>query len=480
VSAGSPSSAGRDAAALDARRWIARLGGAIFRTQTPPRRRSETSESLPRVSAAEFLPGHVESHYAASAHPAPERPPLAGSVRADVCVVGGGFTGVSTALNLAERGYRVVLLEAERIGWGASGRNGGQASTAFACDMAKIRSWVGRENARRLFEFCEEAKGIIADRVARHGIDCELTWSHFDAANKPGDFEALKRTQAEWAEEYGYDKTELIGRDRLKEFVDSDAYVGGLNDPGSCHLHPLNYCLGLAHAAEAAGAVLHEHSRVTRLQTDGPKPWAETATGRVEADWLVLAGNAYLGNMVPQIRRKIMPVGTYIGATRPLGDNRARQLLPTNAAVTDSAFVLDYYRLAGDTSLLFGGRVSYSTIMPPNLPRAMRAKMLRVFPQLDDQAFVYAWGGYVAITVERTPHLGRLGDRTLFAQGFSGHGVALTGIAGKMIAEAVAGQAERFDLMGRLPHTTFPGGKLLRTPTLALAMLWYRMRDLLP
>ena len=423
---------------------------------------------------------HVESYYAATAHPAPERPVLDGTVRADVCVVGAGYTGISAALNLAERGYSVVVLEGARVGWGASGRNGGQASTAFACDMSKVRAWVGPENARRLFDFCEEAKGIIADRVARHRIDCDLVWSHFVAANKPRHLDELRQVQAEWAETYGYDRTEVVERDRLHEHVDSDRYVGGLYDPGSGHLHPLNYCLGLARAAEQAGATICEDSAVVRLETEGTRPIAHTAAGRVEADYLLLCGNAYLGDLVPALRRKIMPVGTYIGATAPLGGNRAKTLMPSNAAVCDSNFVLNYFRLAADSRLLFGGRVSYSTIMPPNLPRAMRAKMLQVFPQLDDQQFEYAWGGYVGITMERTPHMGRLGDRVFFAQGFSGHGVALTGVAGKMLAEAVAGQAERFDLMAKLPHTTFPGGRLFRTPTLALAMLWYRMRDLQP
>lgn len=423
---------------------------------------------------------HVDSYYAATAHSAADRAPLTGAVRADVCVVGAGYTGISAALNLAERGYKVVVLESARVGWGASGRNGGQASGAFAADMSKIRSWVGREDAKRLFDFCEEAKGIIADRVSRHQIDCDLVWSHFMAANKPRHMEELREAHADWAEEYGYAQTQIVERADLKQHVDSPAYVGGLYDSGSGHLHPLNYCLGLARAAEDAGATIYEDSRVTRLDTDAQRPVAYTDDGQVEADYLLLCGNAYLGDLVPAIRSKVMPVGTYIGATAPLGEARAKQLLPSNAAVVDSNFVLDYFRLAADTRLLFGGRVSYSTLMPPNLPRVMRGKMLTVFPQLADVQFDYTWGGYVGITVERTPHFGRLGDKVFFAQGFSGHGVALTGVAGKIMAEAVAGQAERFDLMARLPHTTFPGGKLFRTPTLVLAMLWFRMRDLLP
>ena len=430
----------------------------------------------PAVSA----PAHIESYYAATANPAQERPPLTGEARADVCVVGGGFTGVTAALELAERGYAVVLLEGMRIGWGATGRNGGQASTGFNADVDKLRRWVGDADARRLFDLAEESKRIIAERVAKHGIDCNLVWSHFNAANKPRHLDGLKEEAEVWADFCGYDQTEIVGRDRLKDWVDSDAYVGGMADRGSGHLHPLNYCLGLARAAEEAGAVLHEGSEVVRLETGGARPRAVTDQGAVEADHVLLCGNAYLGDLVPQIRPKVMPVGTYIGATYPLGENRANALLPTNASVCDSNFVLNYYRLSADRRLLFGGRVSYSKIMPPNLPKAMRAKMLQVFPQLEDQSFEYCWGGYVAITAERTPHIGRLGKNVLFAQGFSGHGVALTGVVGRMLAETVAGQAERFDVMEKLPHTPFPGGKLLRTPLLALGMLWYRMRDYMP
>jgi gamma-glutamylputrescine oxidase len=281
----------------------------------------------------------------------------------------------------------------------------------------------------------------------------------------------------DWASEYGYTDLELVEREGVSAYADTEAYVGGLYDPGGGHLHPLNYCLGLARAAEDAGVRIFEDSRVTAMD-QGAKAIAHTAHGKVRADHLVLATNAYLGNLVPRMRRRIMPVGTYIGATPQLGENRAKALMPANAGVTDCAFVLDYFRRSADHRMLFGGRVRYSTIMPPNLPAAMRRKMLTVFPQLEDQPLEFAWGGYVGITVERTPHLGRLDRNVFFAQGFSGHGVALTGMAGRVMAEAVAGQAERFDIFTRLPHTPFPGGRLFRTPMLALAMLWYRMRDM--
>ena len=427
------------------------------------------------MSSADYVP----SYYLASAKGIAARPALCGEVEADVCVVGGGFTGLSTALNLAEKGYEVALLEAERVGWGASGRNGGQINSDFSCGIERIRDWVGPEDARRLWDLAEESKAIIRERVARHDIDCDLTWGLLLAAEKRRQLDELKETQELYRRDYGYGKTEIVEGPELRAHIDSEIYLGGMTDAGAGHLHPLNYCLGLARAAEEIGVRIYEDSRVVSFDSGGA-PTVTTERGRVRARFLVLCCNAYLGDLVPRIRRKIMPVGTYIGATEVLGENRARGLIPQNEAVSDCKFVLNYFRLSADHRLLFGGRVSYTTLEPANLPAAMRRSMLEVFPGLEDVGFDFAWGGYVAITMERTPHLGRLGQTTYFAHGFSGQGVALTGVAGKVMAEAIAGQAERFDLFARLPHTTFPGGRLLRTPTLALAMLWYRLRDLLP
>ena len=422
---------------------------------------------------------HVESYYAATANADPVYPELLGEVTADVCVIGGGFSGLSVALELAERGYDVALLEGRRVGWGASGRNGGQICTGFASGMKKVQGWTGKEDARRLFDLAEEAKAIIRERVARHHIDCGLTWGYFHAANKPRQLDGLRRTRDLWAGDFDYGDTRLAEtREEAVRYVNSPSYVGGLYEGGAGHLHPLNYCLGLARAAEAAGVRIFEGSEVQRIDS-GARPAAHCAAGGVSAKSLVLCGNAYLGGLAPGIRSKVMPVGTYIGATEVLGENRARTVIPGNLAVGDCNFVVNYYRLSPDHRMLFGGRVSYSTLVPPNLPRAMRRKMLQVFPQLHDTAFDYTWGGYVAITVERTPHIGRLGDNVYFAQGFSGQGVAMTGVAARLLAEVIAGESGRFELMSRLPHTSFPGGRLLKTPTLALAMLWYRLRDLL-
>ncbi|UEM19546.1 FAD-binding oxidoreductase [Skermanella mucosa] len=421
--------------------------------------------------------GHPRSWYAETALPQPDHPPLAGDLRCDVCVVGGGYTGLSAALHLAERGYDVVLLEAERIGWGASGRNGGQIVTAYNPSMGTMAGWVGKDDARLLWDLGEESKRILTDRVERHGIQCDLRWGYVLAALKQRQLAGLRELGSEWSDDYGYHEARLLDRDEIRSMVASDAYVGGLFDGGSGQLHPLNYAIGLGRAAAEAGVRIFEGSRVERLDT-GAAPAAHTAAGTVRADYLILAGNAYLGGLVPELAAKIMPVATYMIATEPLGEERAASLIPCGHAVADVNFVLNYYRRSPDHRLLFGGGVSYSGLDRPDLKRILRRTMLRYFPQLADAGIDHCWGGHVAITLNRTPHFGRIGSNTYFAQGYSGHGVALTGLAGKLIAEAVGGTAERFDVLARLPHRRFPGGPA-RMPLLVLAMAWFRLRDLL-
>lgn len=421
---------------------------------------------------------YLNSWYAASAADHESHPVLSGEIRCDVCVIGGGYTGLTAALELAERGYDVVLLEAQRCGWGASGRNGGQIITGYNKPMSTIARWVGADDARRLWDFGEEAKAQLAERVERHAIACDLTWGFAYAALKPRHLNDVAAMVAEARDDYGYDRVRVLDRAGLRAHIGSDLYIGGLLDEGSGHLHPLNYALGLARAASAAGVRIFENSRVIALDS-GAEPWARTERGCVRARHMVVAGNAYLGGLVPGIVPTIMPVATYMIATDPLGVGRAAALLPTNIAVSDLNFSLNYFRRSADHRLLFGGGVSYSGIDAPGLKRAMRAKMLRVFPELADVGIPHFWGGQVAITMNRMPQVGRVSPTTLFAHGYSGHGVALAGMAGRVMAEAIRGTAERFDVFTRIPHRAFPGGRRLRTPALVLAMLWYRLRDLL-
>ncbi len=423
-------------------------------------------------------PARLRSWYADTASPHRRHPALAGEVRCDVCVVGGGYTGLMTALELAEHGFDVVLLEAQSAGWGASGRNGGQIITGYNKPMATIERWVGRDDARRLWELGEEAKTLLAERVERHRIACDLTWGFVYAAVKPRHLDEVAAMEREMSAVYGYRGIRLLDRAAVRDLVRSERYLGGLHDSGSGHLHPLNYALGLAEAASAAGVRLFEGSRVLRIDT-GAEPSAETAGGRVRARFLVLAGNAYLEGLAPRLAASIMPVATYLIATEPLGRDAAEALLPTNVAVSDLNVVLNYFRRSADHRLLFGGGVSYSDTDPPGLRRLMRSKMLAVFPQLHGVAVDYFWGGRVAITMNRMPQLGRLSPTTYYAHGYSGHGVALAGMAGRVMAEAIRGTAGRFDVFARIPHTPFPGGRRFRTPALVLAMLWFRLRDML-
>ncbi len=425
---------------------------------------------------------HADSYYAASAHPQPQHPPLEGSTECDVCVVGGGIAGCSTALHLAERGLSVVLLEEHCIGWGASGRSGAQAICGVASGERKLEQLVGREDARRIFEVTVEGLALIRELIARHAIDCDWAEGQMHVAIKPRHDRELRAWVEELRSRYGHGSLRFVEREELRAIIASGRYISGTLDSAGGHLHPLNYTLGLARAASAAGTRIFEGTRA--LSWDAPADAAapvrvSTPRGAVRCRHVALCGNAYLGSMAPELARKILAVATYVVATEPLGAARAAALIRNNAAVSDSNWVLDYFRRSADHRLLFGGRVSYSGLDPFDTARATRARMLAVFPQLADVRIDYAWGGYVDITRNRAPHFGRLAPNVFFLQGFSGHGLALTGIAGKLLAEAIVGTASRFDVFARIPHRDFPGGAALRRPALVLAMLWYRLRDLL-
>ncbi len=418
---------------------------------------------------------HPDSWYAATARDAVDHPVLAGTVTADVCVVGAGYTGLSAALHLAERGYAVVLLEAARVGWGASGRNGGQVGTGQRRSEAELEQLFGATVARQLFDLGLEARALVRNLVERHGIACDLTPGQLLCAARPAHHLSLARRAARLAERYDYPHQRVLSREEMAAVVASPAYHGGVLDSDACHLHPLNYALGLARACRAAGVQIFEQSRVTGYTGTGPVQ-VRTAQGQVQARYLVLGCNGYLDRLEPRIAPRIMPINNFLLATRPLPDS-GRAFIGTSACVHDTLFVVNYFRLSPDGRLIFGGGENYRRQFPSDLKAFVRRHLLRVFPQAADTPIEYAWGGTLAITMNRLPHLGRLGADLYFAQGYSGHGVSTATLAGRLMAEAIAGTAERFDVFARLPPPAFPGGTWLRWPGTVLGMLWYALRD---
>ncbi|MCU7648097.1 NAD(P)/FAD-dependent oxidoreductase [Pseudomonas piscis] len=423
---------------------------------------------------------HPASYYAASSLPQPDYPALAGEQVADVCVVGGGFSGLNTALELAERGLSVVLLEARQIGWGASGRNGGQLIRGVGHGLEQFTKVIGSEGVRQMKLMGLEAVEIVRQRIERFQIPCDLTWGYCDLANKPAELEGFAE-EAEELRSLGYrHETRLLQASEMHSVVGSKRYVGGLVDMGSGHLHPLNLALGEAQAAERLGVRLFEHSCVTRIDY-GAEVKVHAARGTVRAKTLVLGCNAYLNDLNPQLGGKVLPAGSYIIATEPLSPDQAQELLPQNMAVCDQRVALDYYRLSADRRLLFGGACHYSGRDPKDIAAYMRPKMLDVFPQLSAVKIDYQWGGMIGIGANRLPQIGRLKDQpnVYYAQAYSGHGVNATHLAGKLLGEAISGQhGGGFDLFDKVPHITFPGGKHLRSPLLALGMLWHRLKEL--
>lgn len=419
---------------------------------------------------------YPNSWYAATATPLEPFPKLKGSQTADVCVIGGGFTGLSTALHLSERGYSVVLIEAHRVGWGASGRNGGQVGSGQRAEQDELEKTVGLGDAKHLWDLAEQAKALVKFLAEIHAIDCahkpgvaHVDWHIKNVPHHHAYAEHLEKT-------YGYTQIQTLDRDQTCELLGTTAYHGGTLDWGAAHIHPLKFALGLARAAAAAGVRIFEHSEVTKL-TEGDPTTAVTKHGKITAKHLVLACNGYLGGLNEPTAARVMPINNFIVATEPLGQDGAEALIKQDVAIADSKFVVNYYRRSADHRLLFGGGESYGYTFPHDIRALVSKPMLQVYPQLKDVKLDYAWGGTLAITVNRMPYFDRIRPNIFTASGYSGHGVALATLAGKITATAIAGQAEDFDVMSRMPTHRFPGGRAMRSPSLKLAMTWYALRD---
>jgi len=419
---------------------------------------------------------HINSWYAASANQQLSYPPLRGDVRADVCIIGGGYTGLSSAIHLRKAGYNVVLLEANRVGWGASGRNGGHVGTGQRAEQDQLEKWVGLDQAKALWQLGLEAVDTVCGLINEFDIDCELKSGNLHVAAKAGDVKGLQEEVEHLSDVYDYDQIRYVDSEELAELTSGQGFHGGTVDTGCKHLHPLNYALGLAAAADSLGATLHEGSRVLSYR-EGDKVEVKTDQGTVTANFLVLACNGYLEKLEPRTAGRIMPINNYMLATEPLSEALARQLIRDDTSMSDSLFVINYWKLSADNRLLFGGGETYSRQFPSDIPGFVRKYMLKIYPELADTRIDYGWGGTLAITMNRMPDFGRLSNQVFYAHGYSGHGVPIATLAGKLLAEAIGGTAERFDVMASVPSRQFPGGTLLRWPGLVAGMLFYAIRD---
>lgn len=415
------------------------------------------------------------SYYAATALAAPERSRLEAHIDTDICIIGAGYTGLSAALSLLEQGFKVTVLEAVKVGFGASGRNGGQIVNSYSRDIDVIERSVPPENAKLLGHMAFEGARIIRERVQRYDIQCDLKDGGVFAAFTSRQMKHLEAQKALW-ERYGSTSLELLDKNAIQASVDTEAYVGGLLDKSGGHIHPLNLALGEALAIERLGGRIHEHSPVVRIER-GATPVAHTESGSVRARFMVVAGNAYLGNLVPELASRSMPCGTQVVATEPLTPSLASSLLPDDYCVEDCNYLLDYFRLSADKRLIYGGGVVYGARDPKDIEAIIRPKMLKTFPQLQDVKIDYAWTGNFLMTLSRLPQVGRIGDNIYYSQGCSGHGVTYTHLAGRILCEAIRGQAERFDAFASLPHYPFPGGRTFQAPLSAVGAWYYSLRD---
>lgn len=433
---------------------------------------------MPVLDVNDAPGSHPRSWYAESTPLLPPFPPLAGDRACDVCIVGGGYTGLSAALRLAEHGREVVLIDAHRVGWGASGRNGGQVGSGQRVDPLALAQMVGSDEARTLWHLGEEAKALVVALIDRHGIACGLRPGVLHADHRRRYLPHSRALATHMREDLGYPQARFVDTEELRSLLGTKAYFGGVLDQGAWHLHPLAYALGLARAADRAGAVIAENTRALAVDPGDPA-MVTTDRGRIRAKEVILAANGYLGRLEPRVAARVMPINNFIIATEPLPEALAREIIRDDVAVADSRFVINYYKLSEDRRLLFGGGESTGLRFPADIAGLVRPRMLAIYPQLRKVAITHAWGGTLGITWPRLPHVARIAPGLLSAGGYSGHGVSIATWCGRLLADHLTGQDPNDTLarLGRLPVRRFPGGTLLRHPLLILAMTYGALRD---
>ena len=420
--------------------------------------------------------GYPDSYYVTTSNITNQKPTLTGSLSADVCVIGGGFTGLGCALRLAELGYNVKLLEQNRIGWGASGRNGGQLHSGQRRDQNWLEKRFGLVKAREFWHLAEEAKKFVKSRISKHKIQCDWQDGLIHAVHKPR-FVAEEHEYVEHLQtEYNYSEISTLSKSELSDSIGTNIFYGGSKDAGGGHLHPLNFALGLAQAAVESGVEIYENSQVYSLD-QGKKIRVTLQNGEVIADNVVIATNGYSYKLNRELDKHVLPINNYIVVTEPLETSTVESLIPRREAVADSRFVVNYWRVTRDNRLLFGGGETYSRNFPTNIKEFVRPYLEKIYPQFREIKINYAWGGTLAVTPTRLPYFKREGNSVYIVAGFSGQGVALAGFAGQCIADAISGENEKFDLFSNFSVPKFPGGDYLRVPILALAMTWFAIRD---
>jgi len=426
--------------------------------------------------AANGPTAHTASYYAASANASPVRPPLEGDNSIDICIVGAGYSGLSTGLHLVEKGYKVAIVEGAQVGWGASGRNGGQIVNGLNASLQTIKKRYGADTANFVAGLVQEGGEIIRERIRTYDIQCDLKEGNVFTAYTGAHMRELEERLELWAG-YGIKNQEMLDKEQLRSHVNSDVYAGGVIDHSGGHMHPLNLALGEAAAFEKLGGVIYENSPVIHVDTEARKPVVRTRKGSVSCNTLVLCGNAYLGHVVPTLTSRVMPVSTQVMATEPLGEEKAHTLLPTDVCVEDVRYILDYYRLSADKRMLFGGGLVYGGTDPSDIKAKLLPNMNKVFPQLKGVKIDYAWSGNFALSFSRVPQMGRIGNNTYFAHGYSGHGVTGSHTFGRILSEAISGDRSRFDVFEKVPWYPFPGGRMFRVPYSMAGSWWYALRD---